>query len=189
MKHRNMMAIAACSLLAAVSSLLAQDGAQSPPPEVPPRWVQTDWADWTQGTGRWITDNRANQSSSEPYDAYGMEWKYGLGKKSLHGRLFAMQAGKEVGTVWEFRSLWHPGRKKLLVSQVASDGTLATGVMTALGSNQTESLERFFSPDGKSFQIGHRTVRKGDEMHIQSYDVSESGVWTERRSYVWKLQK
>ncbi len=153
-----------------------------------PGWVTADWQYWTQGSGRWIADNSAYKAPNEPFDAYGTEWKLGLGKKSLKGRLFAVRDGKEVGTIWEFHSYWHPAEKRVVLLQFGSDGTFATGTMRVTGEKMTESLERFFDPAGKSTQLGHRAELHPGEARMQSYDVSEDGTWTQRRYYVWKLQ-
>jgi hypothetical protein len=153
-----------------------------------PDWVRRDWEYWTQGTGRWIADNAKYKAENEPFDAYGTEWKWGLGKKSLKGRLFALKEGKEVATIWEFHSYWHPQEKRVVQTQFGGDGTFATGWMRATGEKTTESLERFFGADGSVFQVGHRAELRASEVHMQSFDVSESGEWKARRSYVWKLQ-
>ncbi|HCU49636.1 MAG TPA: hypothetical protein DGG94_07525, partial [Micromonosporaceae bacterium] len=70
--------------------------------EVPPKWVQADWEYYTRGTGKWIADNSAHKNENEPWDAYRLEWTWGLGKKTLRGRLLAMKDGKDAGVV--FRS-------------------------------------------------------------------------------------
>jgi len=178
------LVVLTAAMVAGHSELAA--GAQQ---EFLPQWVQADWEYWTQGSGRWIADNSAYKSESETFDAYGTEWKWGLGKKTLKGRLFAMKDGREVGTVWEFLSYWHPGEKRLVVNQWGSDGTFATGTGKATGENTTESIEQFFSPDGRTFQIGHRAEKLPGEVRMQSYNITESGTWEKRRYYVWKLEK
>lgn len=171
---------------AGTNPLAAQSSA---PAQFLPQWVQDDWQYWTQGTGRWIADNAKNKSENEPFDAYGMEWKWGLGKKTLKGKLFALREGKEIGTIWEFHYLWHPGQKKIVLNQFGSDGTYATGSATPMGENKVESFERFYSPEGTTMQVGHRAERQDGQVSMQSYDISEGGVWKERRFYVWKLVK
>lgn len=165
---------------------VAQSAAQA---DFLPAWVQEDWQFWTQDSGRWLTDNTANKSQNEPFDAYGMEWKWGLGKKTLKGRLFALREGKEIGTIWEFHYLWHPAQKRVMLNQFGSDGTYATGTLTPIGENKVEAIERFYNSDGTTMQIGHRAERLGDHVRMQSYNVTEDGVWKERRFYIWKLAK
>jgi len=169
----------------------ADSGAgQAPAQEaVVPQWVQEDWEFQARGNGRWIADNTAHKTQDAPYDAYGIEWKWGLGGKSLKGRLFAMQDGEEIGTLFELHSWWHPGEKRQVADQFGSDGTYATGTITRIGEGRTEVLQRFFHPDGTTHQVGHRQEFRGDEFRTQSYDVSEGGVWKERRLYVFKLSK
>ena len=178
---------AAILLLLGAPQAPAQDAAKAAsPPGAPPPWVEQDWAYWAGGSGRWIADNGAYRSEAETFDAYGMEWTWGLGKKTLKGRLFAVKGGEEVGTIWELLSYWHPGEARLVVNQWGSDGTFGTGTQRRTGADATESEERFFSPEGGGFRFGHRTRRLPGEAHVQSYDVSEDGTWSERRAYVWK---
>jgi hypothetical protein len=58
-----------------------------------------------------------------------------------------------------------------------------------MGENKVESFERFYNADGTTMQIGHRADRQEGQVSMQSYDISEDGVWKARRSYVWKLVK
>lgn len=165
---------------------LASYQVSAAPEELLPDWVRAEWELRTQDGGNWVADNSANLGENEPYEAYGQVWSWGLGKKTLKGRLYAIQKGKEVGTLFEYRLMWHPGEKKLMVTQYGSDGTFAIGTVMPVGEGMTEVLQRFYHPDGRTHQVGHRVQIKGGEMHIQAYDVSEGGVWTQRRRYLWK---
>lgn len=162
---------------------------QAGPAEIPPKWVQADWEYYTQGTGKWIADNSAHKSESETWDAYRLEWTWGLGKKTLKGRLLAMKDGKDVGAIFEYLSYWHPKEQRVVLNQWGSDGTYATGTMKATADNKTESVMQFFSPDGSTFQVGHRAEKRQGEAHLQSFNISADGVWEKRRQYVWRPVK
>lgn len=153
-----------------------------------PDWFIQSMEEATAGTGRWVADNSAYHSDSEPYDAYGLEWTWGIGKKSLKGRLFVMNEGEDLGTVWEFRQVWHPGEQQAYLYQYGSNGTFGVGTLRYLGGEQTESEQTFFSPDGTTFKIGHRSERIDDEDHSQSFNILADGTWEVRRSYVWKRE-
>lgn len=140
----------------------------------------------TRMIGRWVTSNAAYQSEEEPYDAYGMEWAWGLGQQSMTGRLFGLQEGKEVGTFWEFRVFWHPGEQQLKMMQFGGNGTVGVGSIEDRGEHKTEALQTFYAPDGSASRIGHREELMDGERHAHSFDVDENGVWTARRSYVWQ---
>lgn len=174
------------AVLVASLSCPVQAGPSTPADDLLPAWLLAEWELRTEGGGHWVADNSANKSADEPYDAYGMEWTWGLGKKTLKGRLYAAQNGKDVGTLFEYRLAWHPGEKKVLLTQYGSDGTFAFGAVMPIGEKRTEALQRFYAPDGSTFQVGHRVEINGDEMRIQSFTVSDGGVWTARRSYLWK---
>lgn len=173
-------------LLGAVQASGFQTSTAPPAREFLPHWVQADWEYRTEGSGRWMTDNSANKSENEPFDAYVLEWKWGLGKRTIKGRLIAMQEGKEVGTLFEYRLAWHPVDKVLTLSQYGSDGTLAIGTVKEIGDMKTEALQRFYLPDGTTFLFGHRVEMKDGVMLIQSFKVSEAHAWTLNRSYIWK---
>jgi len=153
-----------------------------------PQWFIESMEEATAGTGRWIADNEAYQSDDEPWDAYGLEWTWGIGNKSLKGRLFVLQDGEDRGTIWEFRQIWHPGEQKAYLYQYGSDGTVGIGTLRHLGGDKTESVQNFVSPDGSTFQVGHRSEQKDGEDHSRSFNILEDGTWEARRSYVWKRE-
>jgi hypothetical protein len=120
-------------------------------------------------------------------DAYGIEWEWGLGKKSLVGRLYGIKGGKDVGTFWEFREFWHPGEARLIATQHAGDGTYGTGPHEVKADGTSEMVQTFFDPGaGTKSIVGHRSKLEGDVHTTSSFNVDEKGVWTPRRTYVWR---
>lgn len=138
--------------------------------------------------GRWVADNSAYRSDNEPADAYGMEWHWAAGEKSLVGRLFPIRGGSDLDTVWEFRMIWHPGKQTLWLSQFGTDGTLGEGAITRTGEHATEAMQTFFGSDGTRLRIGHRDEMRGGQRHVQSFDIDQDGVWQPRRAYVWSRE-
>ena len=152
-----------------------------------PHWFDEHIAHVTQGSGRWIASNAEYQSEAEPIDAYGIEWKAGLGNKSLAGRLFGLQAGQEVGTYWEFKVAWHPGDRKVYVYQFGSDGTFGVGPLSDQGG--VRRLEQtFYRPNGETFRVGHDERASEGTLSGGSFDILDDGTWKPRRAYVWKLE-
>jgi len=172
-------------LLAAVMRTAAGNRPEDAPfgAAPPPAWVAT-YLEAMIGT--WIADNRPHRSEDEPFDAYGIEWKWGVGKKSIVGRLFAMRDGKEVGTVWDFREFWHPGDGQLIASQFGSDGTYGVGPHARKADGTMEMLQTFYAPDGGVRRIGHRSELKPGEMVSRSFDVQSDGTWKARRVYSFR---
>lgn len=150
-----------------------------------PQWIIDDWEFRAQGDGIWVADNSKYRSEEEPFEAYGIEWKWGLGKKSLTGRLYCIQDGKDVRTVWTFLDFWDVQYSKLKLTQVGGDGTVGQGTMWLEEDGSTKSIQNFISPDGSSFTSGHQAKNINDESHISSFSV-EGNEWKPRRSYVWK---
>jgi hypothetical protein len=182
-------ALLAALLLAAGVALpaAAQAPAEAQDPG-PPEWFVNHLKTMTENSGRWIANNAAHRSDSEPFDAYGMAWTWGLGKKSATSRLFVVRGGQELGTLWEHRTVWHPGEKKALTLAFGSDGTYGTGVLEPAGDHEIKLEEVFFNVDGTSYREGHRIIDLGNgQVEMQSFGIKPDGTWEPRRSYVWKL--
>lgn len=156
-----------------------------------PNWVQEHFAFMTQGSGRWITDNSTYKSKDEPFDAYGTEWKWGVGKKSIRGRLFALKDKQEVATFWEYQLFWHPQERRVVFEQFGGSGVYGSGELRNITSaDQTERITEmiFYSPDGTSWRDLHRLFESKDSHQTISYDFKD-GSWEQGRTYIWKLEK
>ena len=173
-------------------ALLAQETPNQEPTEAPghpiPQWLLDDWAARTQGTGTWITDNSAFKSENEPFDAYGLQWENGLGKKSLTGRLFCLRDGQDVGAVWQFLEYWDPAAAEVRIVQIGSDGAVGLGRIWRLDDGSVREQQTFTRPDGAAFESGHHSWMEDGEHHTQSFSI-ENGEWVKRRFYIWRLEK
>ena len=144
---------------------------------------------WERLVGTWVADNTPYKSDLDPMDAYGIEWKWGLNRKSIVGRLYGIRDGKEIGTFWEFREFWHPGERRVVAMQFGTEGTYGAGPHEIDADGASEMLQVFHDPARtNSTKIGHRAHLKGDVHTTTSFNVDEKGVWTERRTYVWRRQ-
>ena len=176
----------ATSLLAMVLVALATHGLHAADSAPAPRWFEHHLEYLTADGGRWIADNHPYRSESEPYDAYGMEWKWGLGKKTVTGRLYALDGDREIGAFWEFRVVWHPGEGRAIVRQYGSDGTIGEGSLSSVDETTVRTEQTFHSPDGSRYRAAHvNTESSSSKMTSQSYDVSDDGKENPRRKYVW----
>lgn len=153
-----------------------------------PDWFLEHVASMTEGSGRWIASNSEYRSEAEPFDAYGLEFERGLGGKSLRGRLFVLRDGEEAGTVWELRTVWHPGRREVLAHQFGADGTLGVGVMVRHGERSHRIEQEFFSPDGQEYRVGHENEVRDGRMEAKSFSIAPDGTWKPRRSYSWRRE-
>jgi hypothetical protein len=136
--------------------------------------------------GTWIADNAAYRSAEEPFDAFGIDWTWGIGKQSIVGRLYGLQSGRESGTFWEFREFWHPGEGQLLATQFSADGTYGVGPHHRKPDGTMEMLQVFHGQTGPATRVGHRSELKGNEQTTHSFDVAADGTWKPRRTYVWR---
>lgn len=152
--------------------------------QIPP-WVIQDWEHRTQGEGIWIANNAKYKSQDESYEAYGLEWQWGLGKNSLTGRLYCILNGKDIRTAWTFLEFWDAEAKELRLVQVGSDGTVGQGIAWLESEGVTKSLQTFNSPNGSSFTSGHEAKTVNGDSHVSSFNV-DGDQWTPRRSYIWK---
>lgn len=164
-------------------SLLLTTGNGNPPDTSSPEWAR---AEMERTAGRWIADNSAYRSETEPFDAYGLEWTWTIGEKGLNGRLFGVINGEEKGTFWEFRLFWHPGEERLMLYQFGGDGTVGVGSIAAMGDDGSETVQTFYPPDGASYRVGHRTAYRDGKRHDRSFAIDSEGNWTKQRTYVWK---
>lgn len=150
-----------------------------------PAWLREEMTQLASGTGRWLVDNRANMSPDEPWDHYGMEWTWGLGRQTLEGRLFALKDGKEAGSIWEYRIFWHPGEGSAYVQQFAGDGSFGSGTLVSDGKGGVFLDQMIYSPDGPVVRVGHQAHFAQDVRITRSLNWG-SGTWAPRREYHWQ---
>lgn len=155
------------------------------PADSAPAWFQRHLEELTRGSGRWTADNSAFKSREEPWDGYGLEWTWGLGRHSVKGRLYAIQDGREVGSLFEYRLLWHPGERMAMLLQYGSDGTYGQGVIQPDGTDGTMVEQTFFQPGGGTTRIKHTDHYAGEVRVVQSFEWVE-GAWHPRRLYRWR---
>ncbi len=170
-------------------ALPAEPGARHLTPHVPvdspPAWFREGLADLVRGSGRWLADNSAHVSPQEPWEAYGQEWSWGLGKRSVKGRLYAVKGGKEAGTIWEYHVYWHPGEGRAVVEQFGSDGSFGRGYLSSDGNGGEWLDQTLHFMDGSTSRVGHQAKLEGDTRVTQSLTWSD-GKWEKRRYYSWR---
>jgi uncharacterized protein YndB with AHSA1/START domain len=153
----------------------------------PPAWYLENIRFMTADGGTWIADNTPYQSDAEPWDAYGLEWTSGPGGYSMSGRLFGIRAAERSDSdFWLFSQYWDPARQKAVVQQYGW-GTVGLGSLISGEESGDTILEQTMTgTDGSSSNAGHRTTNPSHNVQIStSYDIDESGEWTERRTYRW----
>lgn len=151
-----------------------------------PQWVFDHWESQTHQSGTWIADNAKYKNETEPIDAFGLKWEYGIGKKHLKGILFSIKNGENIGDVWEFTEYWDATKNELRVVQIGRDGTVGQGKIWQEDGILKEE-QTFVSPSGQSSRFGHKNWMENGEQHTQSFSIVD-GTWNKRRFYVWKLQ-
>lgn len=153
-------------------------------PGGPPAWLEEHMQSMARGSGRWETDNAPYRSEKEPSDAYGMEWRWGIGRSSITGRLFGIKEGREIDTFWEYRLFWDPGTKKAMMLQFAAWGAVGMGEVRDAGEGTTEMEQVFHEADGSKWEGRHRSTLAGDEYRTESFSRKDGG-WASNRVYVW----
>jgi len=173
-------------LLVGVVSLAA-DG-QATLAQGPPEWLRAEFEDLTAGGGRWVADNSAYRSEQEPWDAYGLEWTWGIGRQSVKGRLYGISKGEEKASFWEYRLVWHPAERQAILHQFGAWGSLGQGPMKPAPDGGTELEQTFHEPDGRAWKLRHTETSVAGERRSKSFDWVD-GAWKETRTYVWRLAK
>jgi hypothetical protein len=150
--------------------------------------VVTD--NWERLIGTWIADNSAFKGANDTTDAYGIDWSWGLGRKSLIGRLYGIKDGKEIGTFWEFREFWDPGQGQVMATQFGGNGTYGVGPHEIRADGTSEMVQTFYDPTAHTVaKVGHRSKLEGDVHTTASLDVDDKGAWSPRRTYVWHRKR
>ena len=169
---------------------LSELGQQAPPTSpaagAKPAWVDAHFA---AHVGTWVADNTAFRSEAEPFDAYAIDWNWGIGRQSLVGRLYAMAAGRDVGTHWELREFWHPGERRLVAAQFGADGRYGVGPHLRRPDGSMDMVQTFYDAAGRVTRNGHESLREGDVLITRSFDVAADGTRTPRRTYTWKRKQ
>lgn len=178
--------LAGIALFAGVIPLAASD--QAPVAQGPPQWLRAEFENLTAGRGRWVADNSAYRSEQEPWDAYGLEWTWGIGRQSVNGRLYGISKGEEKTSFWEYRLVWHPGEGHAILHQYGAWGSLGHGPMKPASDGGTELEQTFYEPDGRVWRMRHTETSAAGERRTKSFDWVD-GVWKESRTYVWRPAK
>ena len=150
-----------------------------------PDWLEEHMLFSTRDGGRHVTDNSAYQSAGEPADQYAVEWSYGLGKKSMKGRLFGLRDGEEIGTYWEIRLFWHPGRREAVLHQYGGDGRVAVGTVSEADDGGLRALMDITAPDGTVTSVRDDHSPADGDTHTTASFVRQGDEWRARRSYTW----
>jgi len=149
----------------------------------PPAWAITHMENMI---GTWLADNSANVSEREPYDAYSVTWSWGVGNRTVVGRLVGLKESKPLAALWEYRIAWHPAEKKLMMVQWAGDGSYAEGVIVPKGPEMVQSDQMIFNPDGSSNRIAHREKVEGDARRLETYIIGQDGKANKIRESIWR---
>lgn len=137
--------------------------------------------------GSWRADNAEWQSAAEPFDAYQIDWSWGLGQKSLHGVLVGIRDANVADTFWTMHRYWDPGKRMVRFFQIAADGTIGAGTEMLRTDGMIYVEQAFSSPGADAvWTVIHEAITLGDEHTTRSYDVDSDGNRTPRRAYTWR---
>lgn len=172
------------ALLLGLAPVPAALAAQAP--EGAPAWLTEQMTTMVTGDSlRWLTDNCRWQGPDEPFSAYGTRFWWGPGRLSLRGVLFAIRDGRETQPIWSFSLFWHPGERKVLLTQVGFHGVYGAGEMRRRPDGSFETTQLFWSPDGTRSEIRHEDRFEGGTRHIGQSANLVNGEWKPGRSYTW----
>lgn len=130
-------------LLLAVPAIANADDEKAVEPA--PQWYLAEIQKLSAGSGRWVADNSAYQTDTEPYESYVTEWVASFDGTTLRGRLFGIVQGEETPNFWEFRQYWHPGRAEVVIEQFGGQGAVGIGTMQ-MDNGKIRSDQSFWFP-------------------------------------------
>lgn len=146
-----------------------------------PEWYQ---AEMTRQVGTWVADNNDYISENETDDAYAITWEYGVGKTSLLGRLYGMKDGKRTYEYWQFFQFYDSEKEKVRFIQISGTGVRGEGFIERVDATKAKLQQTFVTPDGRSYEEGHRTKFFPDHEVSTSYEI-KGEKWVQKRSYSW----
>ncbi|MEZ5996951.1 MAG: hypothetical protein R3C25_14490 [Hyphomonadaceae bacterium] len=179
-------------VLAAAFALLVAACASAPsvaqtapaPSAAPPDWWAAHVAFISRDGGTWVSPNPPGVGDPNAPDAFAMEWRAVNDGRGLVGRLYGIEAGREIAEYWTFREFWHPGERRAILEQWGGPG--AYGVGESRWENDEGILEQtFWLPDGRSWREGHRNREEGDVYHTHAFDIDAQGNWTSQDPRIW----
>jgi len=156
-------------------------------PKTIPQWFMKDLEN---NIGRWIADNSKHKSEKEPSTSYGIEWKWGIGKTSIIGRLFGVVDGKETGDFWQFRQYWDNVKGEGIIVQFGHGGVMGIGNVKQVENieDTTQTVQTFSLTDGRTWEQKHILKMEKTQFVGTSYDKDKDNNWVKSRSYTWLKQ-
>lgn len=155
-------------------------------PASPPPWFRDHMEYMTRSGGRWVADNAAYRNESERFDAYVVEWRWGIGERSLIGRLHGRTGGEDSPAFWEFRVFWDPAGRRVVVQQFGPSGTVGIGEMHLFERGRVRMEQSFSDPGGAAYRVGHASRELTEDKHeTRSFDLAVDGTRKNRRRYEW----
>jgi uncharacterized protein YndB with AHSA1/START domain len=151
-----------------------------------PNWLKREWNYLTNGTGTWVTSNAKYKNTSEPFDKYGLEWKYGLGSTSVVGKLYGIVEGKENVNIWQFFLYWDGVENKGKTLQISPNGTYGFGDMVLVNDSIVQSILNFHTLNGQTFQTKHESVTNSLKHKTTSFNFDKKNTWLKNRTYIWQ---
>ncbi len=152
----------------------------------PPAWMKEHMAAMVTGDSlRWLTDNRQWQNSDEPFSDYGTRFYWGPNRLSIRGVLFGIHEGRETGAMWNYTLWWHPGERKVLLSQVGAGGAYGVGEMRLRPDGVYETVQAFWGPDGTRTETQHEERHPDATTQVGLSSSMVDGEWKPGRTYTW----
>ncbi len=149
-----------------------------------PEKVLSEWDLLIKDGGVWISEDNTSD-----YDAWGMKFSWGLGKKSMEASLYAIKDSQNIGTLWNFKVYYHPVEKEIVLEQWGSDGSYGRGDIQLFVDGSSENVSSFYNVDGSVFKLKHVQKIEGDIKYSNTFTINKDGEWQESQSYVWKRSK
>ncbi len=150
-----------------------------------PQWFMEEME---RQVGVWVASNEAYMQEGED-DSYAIEWKWGVGRKSLVGVLYGIRDSVRTQEYWQFFQYWDFEKAQPVFIQIASWGSHGVGNIERLEDSNFQLKQKFYHPDGTSTLGGHKTQLFDGYEISTSYDITDEGEWQKRRTYTWYKQK
>ena len=142
--------------------------------------------------GEWRTPNPDYDDANDAAKEYILRYRWGPHRQHMVGELlghFEAAGGPTEILFWSLYAIHNPVTDEVRVSQVGSNGALATGRIWPAGDKHV--IEQIlYAPEGSMKALRHEEAfaTDGESFTSQVFERDDRGGWKKVRDWVWTRQ-
>jgi len=150
--------------------------------------MEAQWGYMTAGSGEWRTPNPDFDGSTTAPREFGIRFKWGPHGQHVTGELYGVfhRDGDQEALFWTFFSHHNPVTNEIVLTQVGSDGSMATGRFCESERSDGCLDQRLYGADGTVKPVRHENTHQSQTVHISNvYERDEHDEWKLARKWTW----